>query len=260
VIRYPSDTTRFTFRGSYETAVQAYRRALLLAPAFNLTSERRAIERLPRLLFAERWYTAPGCYGRLGLRRVPRAGGGYASVLRLAWGGCGCGREGVEPPSHLAAVARNRRILMEVSTSFADAFPDEPQPSHTGKSARVGRGARGRRAPLRDSRVPRGATSRAAARAACSRYRRPRTGADQSRRFRRRAPAGRLAAARGSEGYSRRRGRGCLLAGRVSPGTFLRRRTLPGCRRAPTISRWQSRWAQLKPDLHCWRMLLPALR
>src|SRR5438132_13924624 len=28
VIRYPSDTTRFTFRGSYETAVQAYRRAL----------------------------------------------------------------------------------------------------------------------------------------------------------------------------------------------------------------------------------------
>src|SRR5205814_1068195 len=60
VIRYPSDTTRFTFRGSYETAVQAYRRALLLAPAFNLTSERRAIERLPRLLFAERWYTRPG--------------------------------------------------------------------------------------------------------------------------------------------------------------------------------------------------------
>src|SRR5256885_12366118 len=26
--------------------------------------------------------------------------------------------------------------------------------------------------------------------------------------------------------------------------TFLRRRTLPGCRRALTISRWQSRWAR----------------
>src|SRR5204862_105783 len=43
----------------------------------------------------------------------------------------GAGREGVEPPSHLAAVARNRRILMEVSTSFADAFPDEPSAHRT---------------------------------------------------------------------------------------------------------------------------------
>src|SRR2546429_8923563 len=34
---------------------------------------------------------APGCYGRLGLRRLPRAGGGYVSVLRLAWGGWGGG-------------------------------------------------------------------------------------------------------------------------------------------------------------------------
>src|SRR6185503_20091999 len=33
---------------------------------------------------------------------------------------------GSEPPSHLAAVARNRRILTEVATSFADAFPAEP--------------------------------------------------------------------------------------------------------------------------------------
>jgi len=50
----------FTFRGSYETAVQAYRRALLLAPAFNLTFGRRAIDRLPHLLFAERWYWREG--------------------------------------------------------------------------------------------------------------------------------------------------------------------------------------------------------
>src|SRR5437879_4168945 len=54
VIRYPSDTTRFTFRGSYETAVQAYRRALLLVPEFNLTYARRGIGRIPRLFVAVR--------------------------------------------------------------------------------------------------------------------------------------------------------------------------------------------------------------
>src|SRR3989454_6548345 len=76
VIRHPSDTTRFTFRGSYETAVRAYQRALLLAPAFNLTFERRAADRLPNLLFTERWYWREGIldgstyYARSGERRV----------------------------------------------------------------------------------------------------------------------------------------------------------------------------------------------
>ncbi len=131
VIRYPSDTTRFTFRGSYETAVQAYRRALLLAPAFNLTSERRAIERLPRLLFAERWYTRPGVMDGSGYVAYPELEADTLAFFALPGAVAGAGREGVEPPSHLAAVARNRRILMEVSTSFADAFPDEPSAHRT---------------------------------------------------------------------------------------------------------------------------------
>src|SRR5206468_10370784 len=126
VIRHPSDTARFTFRGGYETAVQAYRRALVLAPAFNLTSERRAIERLPRLLFAERWYTRQGVMDGSGYVAYPELEADTLAFYAIPGALAGAGREGLEPPSHLAAVARNRRILMEVSTSFADAFPDEP--------------------------------------------------------------------------------------------------------------------------------------
>jgi len=124
VIPYPPDTTRFTFRGSYETAVQAYRRALLLAPAFNLTFGRRAIDRLPHLLFAERWYWREGFVDGSNYYAFPELAADtmafYPVPGAVAAGG------GSEPPSHLAAVARNRRILTEVATSFADAFPAEP--------------------------------------------------------------------------------------------------------------------------------------
>src|SRR2546425_474563 len=95
VIRHPSDTTRFTFRGSYETAVRAYQRALLLAPAFNLTFDRRAVDRLPNLLFTERWYWREGGLDgstdyavpppeddTMAVSPVPRAGGAQGDVAR----------------------------------------------------------------------------------------------------------------------------------------------------------------------------------
>jgi tetratricopeptide (TPR) repeat protein len=128
VIRYPGDTTRFTFRGSYETAVQAYRRALLLAPAFNLTFERRAIDRLPSLLFTERWYWREGMLDGSTYYAFPEL---EADTMAFYPVPGAVAAQGVEPPGHLAAVARNRRILMEVANSFADAFPDEPRAHRT---------------------------------------------------------------------------------------------------------------------------------
>ena len=124
VIPYPPDTTRFTFRGSYETAVQAYRRALLLAPAFNLTFGRRAIDRLPHLLFAERWYWREGFVDGSNYYAFPELKADTMAFYPVP--GAVAAERHIEPPGHLAAVARNRRILMEVATSFADAFPDEP--------------------------------------------------------------------------------------------------------------------------------------
>ena len=124
VVPYRDDTTRFTFRGSYETAVQAYRRALLLAPAFNLTFERRAIDRLPSLLFTERWYWREGLSNGSTYYAFPELEADTMAFYPVP--GAVAARGDVEPPGHLAAVARNRRILMEVASSFVDAFPGEP--------------------------------------------------------------------------------------------------------------------------------------
>ena len=122
VIRYPGDTTRFTFRGSYETAVQAYRRALTLAPAFNLTFERRAINRLPHLLFTERWYWREGFVDGSAYYAFPELEADTMAFYPVP----GAVAVNFEPAGHFAAVARNRRVLMDVTASFADAFPDEP--------------------------------------------------------------------------------------------------------------------------------------
>ncbi len=129
VIRYPGDTTRFTFRGSYETAVQAYRRALLLAPAFNLTFERRVIDRLPHLLFSERWYWREGFVDGSAYYAFPELEADTMAFYAVP--GAVAARGDIEPKGHLAAVARNRRILMEVATSFADALHDEPAAHRT---------------------------------------------------------------------------------------------------------------------------------
>lgn len=123
VIRYAGDTARFTFRGSYETAVQAYRRALNLAPAFNLTFERRAINRLPHLLLTERWYWREGFVDGSPYDAFPELEGDTMAFYAVP--GALASHGSIEPAGHLAAVARNRRILIEVATSFADALPDE---------------------------------------------------------------------------------------------------------------------------------------
>src|SRR2546425_916491 len=51
---------RLVSRGSYGAGVEAYRRALLLAPSFNLTFQGRATERLARLLAAEAYVWREG--------------------------------------------------------------------------------------------------------------------------------------------------------------------------------------------------------
>jgi tetratricopeptide (TPR) repeat protein len=125
VIRYPRDTSRFTFRGSYETAVQAYRRALTLAPAFNLAFGRRAMDRLPTLLFAERWFWRGGSYNGAEYYAFPELE--TDTMAFYAVPGIVAARGESEPRNHLAAVERNRRILVEVARSFIDAFPSEPR-------------------------------------------------------------------------------------------------------------------------------------
>jgi len=121
VERDPQDTKRFLFRGSWHTAVVAYRRALLLAPSFNFIFGRRAAERLSRILQAEiywwragrrdgeSFYAFPVLEGdTLAFHPVPAA---QADTLTAG------------TPPHAAAVARNRATLIEVTAAWVDAFP-----------------------------------------------------------------------------------------------------------------------------------------
>jgi len=121
VARDPQDTSRFAFRGSWHTAVVAYRRALLLAPSFNFIFGRRAAERLTRILQGEiywwragrrdgeSFYAFPVLEGdTLAFHPVPAA---QADTLTAG------------TPPHVAAVGRNRAILIEVTAAWAAAFP-----------------------------------------------------------------------------------------------------------------------------------------
>ena len=121
VVVDPQDTSRFAFRGSWHSAVVAYRRALLLAPSFNFIFGRRAAERLTRIVQAEiywwragrrdgeSFYAFPALEGdTLAFHPVPAA---QADTLTAG------------TPRHVAAVGRNRAILIEVTAAWAAAFP-----------------------------------------------------------------------------------------------------------------------------------------
>lgn len=125
VIRDPADSTRYVFRGSYHTAVLAYRKALLLAPSFNFTFQGRAAERLSRLLVTEGFRWREGQYNEVTYFAFP---GLEADTLAYyAYSGAIAARRNTKPPTHAAALAMNRRRLIEVTAAWADAFPMEPQ-------------------------------------------------------------------------------------------------------------------------------------
>ena len=123
VIPDPGDTSRFVFRGSWHSAVLAYRRALLLAPSFNFIFGGRAAQRLTRILQAESYWWREGRregqsfyafpaleHDTLEFHPVPAA---YAETLSIGTAG------------HIAAVAHNRAILIEVTLAWVSAFPSD---------------------------------------------------------------------------------------------------------------------------------------
>ena len=123
VVRDPRQPGGWRFRSSYEGAIQAYRRALEIAPSFNLAFGAAAYARLARLLVAESFETATGgamppdtgaFLGWPALRHdslvlVPVR---FSESVRHS-----------EPPSHPAAVARGQTMLREVVEQWVSAFP-----------------------------------------------------------------------------------------------------------------------------------------
>jgi len=125
VIRDPGDSTRFVFRGSWHTASVAYRKALLLAPAFNFTFKGRAAGRLSQVLVTEAFRWREGLHDGSAYFAVPAFEAD--TVAYYAHPGETFARGQGRTATQRAALAVNRRILTEVVSAWVDAFPREPQ-------------------------------------------------------------------------------------------------------------------------------------
>ncbi len=123
VIPDRADTGRYMFRGSWETAVRAYRRALLLAPSFNFAFGSRAAQRLTQILPAQVYWWRQG-------RRDTVVFFGFPEIEAdtLAFHPVPAPRAAaLDPnvPAHAAAVERNRGSLVEITDAWVSAFPRE---------------------------------------------------------------------------------------------------------------------------------------
>lgn len=144
VIRDPRDTTRFVFRGSWHTAVLAYRRALLLAPSFNFAFGGRATERLAHLLLVERHWWRTGRLDDVLYYAFPALEADTIAFYATS-GGTIAGSQ-ARPATQRRALERNRQILIDVAAAWATAFPREPRAHRT---LAYGLEVSGRIAPLR---------------------------------------------------------------------------------------------------------------
>jgi len=123
VIRDSVDSTRYVFRGSWHTGTLAYRKALVLAPAFNFTFKGSAAERLSRLLVAEAFIWREGRYAGATFFAFPELRDD--TVAYYATPGSTLPRGHARPPTHRAALALNRGLLTEITAAWVEAFPRE---------------------------------------------------------------------------------------------------------------------------------------
>jgi tetratricopeptide (TPR) repeat protein len=133
VVRGSSDSA-WQFRGSYQAAVDAYRRALEIVPSVHLAFRGQAFHRLPELL-----YTEPNQL-RLGyalapdtvhLGAYPSMSGDTLEFIPRPLAEAVAAEPGSVPATVGAAVARNRELLREIATTWVRAFPDRADAHET---------------------------------------------------------------------------------------------------------------------------------
>jgi tetratricopeptide (TPR) repeat protein len=125
-----SSAESWHFRGSYEAAVRAYRRALEIVPSVHLAFRGQAFHRLPELLYTEPGRIRQG-YALRGRDTVRF--GAFPSMSRdtlefvphpLAE--VVAAEPGAIPATIGMAVSRNRELMREIATTWVRAFPGRP--------------------------------------------------------------------------------------------------------------------------------------
>jgi serine/threonine-protein kinase len=134
VLRDAASSTGWRFRGSYEGAVNAYRRALELVPSIHLAFKGGGYTRLPELL-----YTEPS-HIRKGFALTPDTVrfGAFPSMTRDTLEFLPrpitevvAAEPGVFPASVTAAVGRNRELMREIAVTWVRAFPNRSDAHET---------------------------------------------------------------------------------------------------------------------------------
>jgi serine/threonine protein kinase/tetratricopeptide (TPR) repeat protein len=134
VLRDTASPSGWRFRGSYQGAVNAYRRALEIVPSVHLAFKGEAYTRLPDLLYTETNHIRQGyalepdtvrfgafpSMARDTLEFVPRP---ITEVVAA--------EPGAIPTTLTAAVSRNRELMREIATTWVRAFPNRADAHET---------------------------------------------------------------------------------------------------------------------------------
>jgi len=134
VLRDTASPSGWRFRGSYQGAVNAYRRALEIVPSVHLAFKGEAYTRLPDLLYTEtnhirRGYALAPDTVRFGA--FPSLGGDTLEFVPHPITEVVAAEPGAIPTTVSAAVARNRELMREIATTWVRAFPNRADAHET---------------------------------------------------------------------------------------------------------------------------------
>ena len=126
MVRDPASPSGWRFRGSYQAAVNAYRRALEIVPSVHLAFRGEGFSRLPQLLYTETNHIRQG----YALTPDTVRFGAFPAMLATLSSSCLAPIEAVVaaepramPATITAAVAHNRELMRDIATTWVRAFP-----------------------------------------------------------------------------------------------------------------------------------------
>ena len=134
VVRDPASPSSWKFRGSYQGAVNAYRRALEIVPSIHRAFRGEGFSRLPLLLYTEsnrirQGYTVSSDTIRFGA--FPAMTGDTLEFVPWPIRAVVTGEPQAMPPTINAAVEHNRELMRDIAASWVRAFPGRPDAHET---------------------------------------------------------------------------------------------------------------------------------
>jgi serine/threonine protein kinase/tetratricopeptide (TPR) repeat protein len=134
VVRDSSSGSGWRFRGSYQAAINAYRRALEIVPSVHLAFRGEAFTRLPELLYTEPNQIRQGFAltpDTVRLGAFPSMSGDSLAFVPRPLADVLTPKPEAIPASLSAAVTRNRELMREIATTWVHAFPNRSDAHET---------------------------------------------------------------------------------------------------------------------------------